>query len=400
MGVAAVVLVAGCSSGGGAPPPGQAAEARELVVRALAWRPEDSGRTARVARTVVQEGPGVRNVALRSEGVVDYRENRFLGRQTLADDPSLEVFVAGRFQYERPPGGVWDKSPRKGREVDDPVPSPLLGRRRDSGAPRNVPPEADRRAIADALLADVVPGGTSRQHGTGTRRYRITLDPDRAEGRLDPRLADLRARWTSIPEERLEAHLWIDGEARVRRLSWPFLTSPDSPGALRLEEEWWDLGGPGSVELPDDLGDPTVTGGEGRTSLAVTGGTVGRLELEDGERGTAIDDVHVGDYRIDVTEGDRGETRHFWMFRFEVPKEGVRPPASVPAHVSRTVSGEGSTTSAPEHVVPCDRPEATATVRELVVDSEGRFVRFRATIRLACPSGPPAEADLRFHSLS
>jgi hypothetical protein len=83
-----------------------------------------------------------------------------------------------------------------------------------------------------------------------------------------------------------------------------------------------------------------------------------------------------------------------------VPKEGVQPPAVVPARVSRTTSREGSTSIVDEHVVPCDRPETTATVRELVVDSDDRFVRFRATVRLACPSGPPAEADLRFHSLA
>jgi hypothetical protein len=83
-----------------------------------------------------------------------------------------------------------------------------------------------------------------------------------------------------------------------------------------------------------------------------------------------------------------------------VPKEGVRPPATVPAHVGRTTSQEQSTRIVPANVVPCDRPETTATVRELVLDADGRFVRFRATIRLACPSGPPAEADLRFHSLS
>jgi hypothetical protein len=128
----------------------------------------------------------------------------------------------------------------------------------------------------------------------------------------------------------------VDGDARVRKLSWPFLTSPDSPGALRLEEEWWDFGGPGAVGFPDDLGDPTVTGGEGRTSLTVTGGTVGRLELEDGEEGTFIDDVHGGDYTVNVSEGDRGERRHFWRFSFEVPKEGVRTPASVPAQVAQS----------------------------------------------------------------
>ena len=396
----AAALVAGCSSGDGGPPPAEEAEAQELVVRALAWWPEESGATARVARTVVQEGPGIRNVSLRSEGVVDYRENRFLGRQTLADDPTLEVFLAGRFQYERPPGGTWDKFPRKGREVDDPVPSPLLGRRRDSGAPRKVPPEADRRAIADALLADVAPGGTSKQHGTVTRRYRITLDPDRAKRQLEPRLADVMSRWTANPEETLQAHLWIDTEGRVRKLSWPFLTSPDSPGALRLEEEWWDFGGPRNVGFPADLGDPTATGGEGRTSLTVTGGTVGRLELSDGEEETAIDDVRVDDYTINVSEGDVGQPRYFWAFRFELPTEGVRPPATVPAHVSRTTSAEQSTRIVHANVVPCEQPETTATVRELVVDSDARFVRFRATFRLTCPSGPPAEGDLRFHSLS
>jgi hypothetical protein len=399
-GTAVAVLVAGCSSGDGGAPPSEVAEAQGLVVRALAWRPEDSGGTARVARTVVQEGPNVRNVVLRSEGVADYRNNRFLGRQTLADDPTLEVFVADRFQYERPPGGTWDKSPRKGREVDDPVPSVLLGRQRDSGAPRHLPSEPDRRAIADALVGDVVPGGTSRQHGTVTRRYRVSLDRERAERRLEPRPAPEMSAWTANPEETIVAHLWVDADGRVRRLSWPFLTSPDAPGGLRLEEEWWDFGGPGEVGLPEDLGDPTVTGGEGRTSLTVTGGTVGRLELEDGERGTSLDDVHVGDYTVNVSEGERGEVRHFWRFSFEVPKEGVRPPARVPARVSRTVSREGSTTIVDEHVVPCDRPETAATVRELVVDSDGRFVRFRATFSLSCPTGPPAEGDLRFHALT
>ena len=280
------------------------------------------------------------------------------------------------------------------------MPSGLLGRKRDSGATRLLPSEADRRAIADALLADVVPGGTSKQHGTVTRRYRITLDRDRAKRQLEPRLAEVLSRWTANPEETLQAHLWIDVDGRVHRLSWPFLTSPDTPGALRLEEDWWDFGGPGEVGYPDDLDDPTATGGEGRTSLTVTGGTVGRLELEDGERGTTIDDGHTDDYTVDVNEGDVGEQLYFWTFRFGVPKEGVRPPATVAAQVGRRTSAGQSTRIVQANVVPCDRPETTATVRELVVDAEGRFVRFRATIRLACPSGPPAEADLRFHSLT
>ena len=78
----------------------------------------------------------------------------------------------------------------------------------------------------------------------------------------------------------------------------------------------------------------------------------------------------------------------------------MRTPASVPAQVSRTASREGATTIVPEHVVPCERPTTIATVRELVVDSDGRFVRFRATFTLACPSGPRAEGDLRFHALT
>lgn len=78
----------------------------------------------------------------------------------------------------------------------------------------------------------------------------------------------------------------------------------------------------------------------------------------------------------------------------------MRNPASVPAQVSRTAAREGATTIVPEHVVPCDRPTTTATVRELVVDSDGRFVRFRATFTMTCLSGPPAEGDLRFHSLT
>ena len=396
--IVAAVVVAGCSPSGG-PPPAEPADARELVVRALVWRPEDSGGTARFARTVIQQRPGVRDVVLRSEGVADFGERRFRGRQTLVDQPTREVFLADRFQYERAPGGTWDKLQRKADEVDDPVPSGLLGRERESGVPEHLPAKADRGAIAEALLANVAPGGTSRQRGAVTRRYRVTLDRDRAKRQLDPRLDDVMFTWTAIPEETLEAHLWIDSDGRVRKLSWPFLTGPDSPGALALEEEWWDFGGPGGVGFPDDLGDPTLMGGEGRTSLTVTGGTVGRLELEDGEEGTSLGDVHVGDYTVNVTERGGGDQRYFWTFRFDVPKEGVRPPATVPAHVSRTTSHEDATMT-DEHVVPCDRPETTATVRELVVDADGRFVRFRATFTLACPSGPPAEGDIRFHALT
>lgn len=394
------VLIGGCSPGNDGPPPADAADARPLVVRALGWRPEDSAATARVARTVVREGPGVREVLLRSEGVADFGQNRFRGRQTLGDEPAVEVFVAGRFQFERPPGGAWDKAPRKGREVDDPVPSVLLGRRRDSGAAGHLPSEDDRRAIVDALLVEVVAGGTSRQHGAVTRRYRIALDRDRATRQLDPPLAEELSAWTFVPEKTLDAHLWIDADGRVRKLSWPFLTSPDAPGALRIEEEWWDFGGPGPVALPDDLGDPTATGGEGRTSLTITGGTVDRLELVDGEDGSSIDDLQSDDYTVNVTERDGGDRRYFWALAFDIPQEGVRPPATVPARVTRTTSQAAGTRIVDEHVVPCARPEVMATVRELVRDSDDRIVRFRATFRLACSSGPPAEGDLRFHSLT
>lgn len=74
----------------------------------------------------------------------------------------------------------------------------------------------------------------------------------------------------------------VDGRERLRKLS---IFYPDEQGrGFRVENEFWDFGGPGRLDLPDDLDDPTAAGGEGTTAFTVEPG----VDIGPGSPGVSI----------------------------------------------------------------------------------------------------------------
>lgn len=368
------------------------------MVNALAARPEDHADTARWEQLVFAEGPGQRRFFARSAGTADFGHRRWRGRQELASGETHEFFLADRFDYRRRTGQTgWEKSPRKAGDLFDPVPDPLIAGERDSGAPSFLPSVERRRRIVDALVVSFEGAEAVTLRGTPTRRYRVRVERDRPEGRLDEALSAEASAWGELSFEVLEVDAWVDGRGRLRRMS-TFLPFAGDDG-FRIEE-WWGFGDARSVPVPDDLGDPTIHGGEGTTSFLLAGPPLGRVELVDGPGGVAMNlSRHEDDLTFSIHERVPGARPHTWSLSTGVPR---RSGDVLPVRLVRTTYyQEGrSTRSVFEPVAPCERPTGTLVVRELVVDAEDVIVRLRATFSLSCDRHPPVQGEMRFHALT
>ena len=257
---------------------GPPADPRAAAVRALS-RPAGGGSdSARYLIRYALEAPGHRREVGTFEGTADFRRQRFLARARFfpegeRDPRELDVFVFGRWQYERASGEPgWGRRFLQPQNFGTPTPElAVVGRRGSelSGAAYRSDEEL-KRQIVDALAADVVLVGRDDQRGARAWHYRVTLDPERATSRLsEPVRAELRS-W-SEGDDRRDVDVWLDGRGRLRRIS--ILFADESGLGPHVENEFWDFGGPGRIDLPPDLGDPTAVGGEGTTSFATSSGT-------------------------------------------------------------------------------------------------------------------------------
>ena len=391
---------------------GPPSDPRAAVVDALAAKPGGGADSARYVVRYSLENSGISVLAGTFEGEADFRRQRYLARARYfqPDGPPHEFdsFVFARWEYSRSLGERhWRRRFFNPSNLGSPTPElGIVGLREEAlGAPSYAGDLEARRLIVDALVADVVPAGRDEQHGTAVWRYRVTIDEDRAAARL-PR--DLHSEMRSWHEgqARQEVDVWLDGRERLRKLA---IFYPDEQGlGFRVENEFWDFGGPGRLDLPDDLDDPTAAGGEGTTSFTV-------------EPGVDLDQDSPG-FRIQVFDRDRpGEGVSVSVDDGPAPgapdrRRSIRIIPAADRHlepgeyrlfdraeVNRGVPRTFDIT-APEVDARCprDRPRSgTLTVEEAVMYEARSYVRLHLRFRISCPATErPVEGELRFYALT
>jgi hypothetical protein len=254
---------------------GPPSDPRHAAVTALARRPGDVAGSARYLVRYAIESPGLRRELGTFEGTADFRRQRFLARSRFMKEGGPpeegEVFVFAQWQYERSADDPkWGRRFLQPQNIGTPTPElAIVGLRGDRlAAPSYAVDPGVRRQIVDALLGEVVLHGREDQRGAPTWHYRVTVEPERAATRLpEPVRQEMRG-WEE-GQKRRQLDLWLDARGRLRKLS---IFYPDKEGrGFRIDNEFWDFGGPGRIDLPADLGDPSAVGGEGVTSFTAPG---------------------------------------------------------------------------------------------------------------------------------
>ena len=397
--------------------PGPPADPRAAVVAGLAARPGGTAGTARYLVRYVRGGPDEREGFATYEGVADFERQRYLARGEIRRDDAepggaFDAFVFARWQYTRPVGEThWRRRTFDPRALGAPSPElRVVGARGQLLAgPTYVADAGVRAQLVDALVAGVGPLGRELQHGVEVWGYRVTLDGDRARGLLPGALVAEMGSWGELPERR-EVDVWLDGRQRLRKLSI-FTELKDGLG-FRVDNEFWDFGGPGPVPIPGDLDDATARDGEGVTSFTVEPG----VDLDEDTATFSMwifDGDQPGD-ALTVTVADRpaagaGDRRRVLRLR---PASGRRLEPGEYRLVDRAEFNRGVprtfdvTAPEVEALCPRDRPRSGAVTVEEVVRYEERFtVRLRLRFRITCEGSggaPPAAlaGDLRFHALT
>ena len=407
-GTSAVVVRATGEEGG--PPE----DPRRAAVEALARRPQDVASSARYLVRYAIENPGIRREYAIYRGEADFQRQRFRARARLLPEGrparDADVFVFAQWQYERDPGGRWERRFLQPQNIGTPTPElAVVGVRGDGlRAPSYAGDLEVRRRIVDALVTDVVAVGTDDHHGDDVWHYRVTVDGARAAGRLpEPLLREMRG-WEE-GQRRRDLDLWLDGRGRLRRLS--IFYADEKGRGPRVDNEFWDFGRPGRIDLPPDLGDPTAEGGEGVTSFTAPG-----IELDRDSPGFTVSvfspdeagDAVTLSIDDDPAPGVDGRRREFRIWpaagRHLEPGEHrllSRAEFNPPAPLGFSVRGPEVDSACPP-----DRPRSgTLTVVEAVRYEDRYYVRLhvRFTVRCQPPGGAPpvsVSGEARYYALT
>ena len=382
---------------------------------ALAHRPQDVADSARYLVRYAIENPGIRREVGIFEGTADFRRQRFMARSRFMREGGSpeagEVFVFAQWQYVRSPDEPkWSRRFLQPQNVGSPTPElTIAGRRGDRLAAPSYARDAEvRNQIVDALVADVVPLGREDQRGSATWRYRVTVDPERATTRLpEPVRREMRA-WEE-GQRRRDLDVWLDARGRLRKLS---IFYPDEEGrGFRVDNEFWDYGGPGRIDLPADLGDPSAAGGEGVTSFTAPG-----VELDSDSPGFTVA-VFSPDRPGDVVTLDVDDRppsaaeprRRFFRIRPAAGRHLERGDHRV-ASVADVTGGVPLTADigAPEVDAACPRRQprsGTLTVVQAVQYEDRYYVRLHIRFTVSCrPPGGTAPVtvtgEARFYALT
>jgi hypothetical protein len=409
----AAVAVVRTVSGDEGPP----SDPRAAVVAALAARPDDGPRTARYLVRYIAEGPAGRRELATFEGVADLARQRFLARGRFVPEEDgepprqFDSFVFSEWEYQRSAGeSRWTRRFVDPTELGSPMPDlAVVGRRGEHPSGPAYADDLDARTrIVDALVTDVRLAGQEEHHESTAWHYRVSVDAARATTLLPEPLQPEMRQWVENDGPR-ELDVWLDGRGRIRRLSI-FYDFHEGAG-FRIENEFWDHGRPGRVDLPSDLGDPTAEGGEGISSFAV-------------EPGVRIDE---GSPSLDmwIFGGDEpGEVVELIVSGWPAPPERRRltlrlsPPAG--RHLEPgEYRGANLRTSTPPPPSSFDilgaevddrcarnRPRSgTLTLAEAVMYEERFYVRLHAQFTFTCEpvaGGPPLTftGEANYHALT
>ena len=396
---------------------GPPADPRGAVVAALAARPGDGSDSARyVVRYIIEDGTLRRELGT-YEGAADFRHQRFLARNRVLREGTgppadFDSFVFAEWEYSRPAGeGHWRRRFFNPESLGAPTPElAIVGRRGDQlAAPSYARDGKVRHQIVDALVTGVVPAGQEEQHGAAVWRYRVTVDGPPAPGRLpDELLREMRA-WNEGQTSR-GLDVWVDGRGRLRKLS--ILFGDEEGRGFRVENEFWDFGRPGRLDLPSDLGDPTTEGGEGVTSFRLEPGV--ELDAEspgmyvwvfDNDKPGEDVSVHINDRPAPGADSRRRTIRMN-------PAAGRHLEPGDYQLVDRAAFNRGAPRTfditEPDIDARCGRGgprSGTLTLSEAVMYEASFYVRLHLRISLTCTpaaGGPPVSFALqaRYHALT
>ena len=113
----------------------------------------------------------------------------------------------------------------------------------------------DLLSALTAIASNVTDLGSDTIRGVAVTHYRVTVDLAKAEADQRPQArAEFHAFASSLNATTLPVDVWVDGEARVRRLavSLPMPSGSGIPAGLRLSEavDFYDFGVPVLVSAP------------------------------------------------------------------------------------------------------------------------------------------------------
>lgn len=402
-----VVLARGTSPAS-SPPPATGGDARSAVISALAGRPEDSGGRARYSSRLTAVSDTAQRVLYNSEGIADFRRGRARG-QFLGDGgdgpKSAEFFTAGTAEYTRQGSGPWIKKALQPNEVGSPVPTePLVGRTYDAGEPVYARDTGTRRQIFGALVSSVDGQTTEMVHSVATRHYRVGLDMRRADAALAAPVRQEMGAWAEdAPPPEIE--VWVDGAGRLARSSVVYPFAPTT--GFRVDTEWWDRDEAPAVDVPSDLDDPTVLADLGTTSVHIATANRGDIRRRQGDAGFSVSVSSVGGLRVAVTNRRMGSDGVPVSLLIRLGPEGA---GSLPRVLdyrpfgTRDLDGPWWQLSDPSLRCGPDQQQAgRLSIEELLIDSDGVVVRFRASFSVACPptggSVMSSTGEIRFHAL-
>lgn len=212
--------------------------------------------TSRVAVSTTMSGPGM-TTTLTATGEFDYAHPRGVlrmggglapgGVEVRYLPPQLYVKFAGVAGMPVPEGKSWVEISLPSQAADESLPFLPLGN-------VNANP-MDLLAALTAIASKVTDLGPATVRGVAVTHYRVTVDLAKAEAHQQPQArAEFHAFASSLDSATLPVDVWVDGQARVRRIAISLPMPPGSgmPAGLRVSEavDYYDFGVPVRVSAP------------------------------------------------------------------------------------------------------------------------------------------------------
>lgn len=167
-----------------------------------------------------------------------------------APGQAIELRIVDGVLYERPPAGSipgakpWikaDLSGASGTQGAGASPASLTGN------------PAETLQYLKGASDDVTRVGEATIRGTTTEHYRLTVDLQRAAGRIpEPKRARFLQALKAFGSTTLPIDVWVDDQGRVRRMSFSAQMQLGAQGSARIEEtlDLFDFGVPVAVTAP------------------------------------------------------------------------------------------------------------------------------------------------------
>jgi hypothetical protein len=212
--------------------------------------------TSRVAVSTTMSGPGM-TTTITATGEFDYAHPRGVlrmggglgpgGVEVRYLPPQLYVKFAGAAGMPVPEGKSWVEISLPGQAAAESLPFLPLGNVHAS--------PMDLLAALTAMASKVTDLGPATIRGVAVTHYRVTVDLAKAEAHQQPQArAEFHSFASSLDTATLPVDVWVDGQARVRRIAISLPMPPGSgmPAGLRVSEavDYYDFGVPVRVSAP------------------------------------------------------------------------------------------------------------------------------------------------------